>query len=125
MRRRTRLIAGTFALVAMTSALAETVLASTCVPVMQMQTAGATAPQAPADDCMLGASHDRDPDGENERQCPFGPAAAAQGCAGVASLPAYAVNEIAPSPEGVVGVFLEQTEHDLLLGKALFRPPRA
>lgn len=125
MRRRTRLIAGIFALVAMTFALAETVLASTCAPAMEMQTIEAEAPEAPADDCMLGASHDRGEDGDKERHCPFGPAATAQGCAGVASLPAHAVDQIAPSPEGVVAVFVEQTEHDLLLGNALFRPPRA
>lgn len=125
MRRSTRLIAGIFTLAALTFALAETVMASMCAPAMDMQTAKAVAPHAPADDCMPGALRDCGEHGETERHCPFGPAAAAQGCTGVASLPSCALDQITPPREGVVAVFVVQAEHDLLLGNALFRPPRA
>lgn len=126
MKRRTRLIAGIFALVAMTSALAETLLASTCTPGMDMQAPAAAAAEAPAEDCPMVASHGGDGEqDENERHCPFAPAAATQGCTGVASLPSHAIPHLAPSLEGLVGVFVEQTGHNLLLGSALFRPPRA
>lgn len=129
MNRRIRLVAGILALVASTFAHAETVMAVTCTPEMDMDmdmpTAEAGTPHAPADHGMPGSSAECCDDGENERHCPFGPAAAAQGCAGVASLPTHAVNPIAASPEGVVAGFIEQAQHDLLLANALYRPPRA
>lgn len=126
MKRRTRLIAGIFALVAMTSALAETLLASTCEPGMDMQSQTAVAAEAPAEDCLWAASHDRegDPD-QNEPHCPFSHAAATQGCTAVVSLPSHAIPRIAPSLEGLVGVFVEQTGLNLLLVSAPFHPPRA
>jgi hypothetical protein len=129
MNRHTRRVAGTFALLAMTLFLVESVWASTCAPGMDMDgPATAAGDPAPASgDCVHGwAGHDAgedDPDGE--RPCPFGPAAAAQACMGIASLPARAVVALAPSPGGAISVFIELTERDLLLEAALFHPPRA
>lgn len=130
MRRRTRRIAGTLALAAMTLFLVESVWASTCAPGMDMDDRAMTlADQVPppADDCAHGwKGHGTgEEDADDGRACPFGPAAAAQACAGVASLPARAGAALATSPEGATSVFIELTERDLLLGAALFHPPRA
>lgn len=126
MRRRTRLIAGTFAFVAMTFSLAETVIASTCAPGAGMAMAEAVDTHAPEHDCVT-ASHDREHrgSGEDGRHCPFSPATAAQGCAAVASLPASAMTDFSPSLEGAGTVFVEPSEHDLLLAQPPFHPPRA
>lgn len=136
MRRRTRLLAGTFALVAMTFALTETVLASMCASVMGMQHGEVESvhlgPHHSGHHAMGSADHDTGPashpqsaEGQNERHCPFGPAAAAQGCTGVASLPTHAMDRIPASLAGALDVFVETTEQDLLLTDALFHPPRA
>lgn len=129
MKRRTRILAGTLTLLAMTFALAETVVASACAPAMIMQeNAGSVTQGEPADDCVLDGLHERrdhEDGGEGERHCPFGPAAAAQGCAAVASLPARAAVAPAPSLGTAVAVFVERAQRDLLLGGALFHPPRA
>lgn len=126
MRRRTRLVAGIFAMVAMTLSFAETAWASTCGPMEMGVVSPATADQVPAHDCLLGALHEgeREGSGDDERPCPFSPVGA-QMCAGVASLPAHAVHGLAPSPESVSAVHFELEQHDLLLEEALFHPPRA
>jgi len=126
MRRRTRLIGGIFALVAMTFVLAETVVASTCAPGMGMRLRGAEAmPENAADDCMPGGLHDQEGSGGgDERRCPFGPAAAAHGCTAAASLPAPAASAIAVSSEFVIADLGEQTRSHLWLADALFHPPR-
>ncbi len=125
MNERARTIAGFFALVAMTFALAETVLASTCDPAMDMGDSSA-AVAAQSHDAMLGPSHapERQDGREDGRTCPISPAAA-QACGGAASLPAHALAVPALSPEGVAGIFFHPTQHDLLLGDTLFHPPRA
>lgn len=132
MNRRTRRFAGTFAFLAMTLFLVESVWASTCAPGMDMGMEGPamaigdeTPP--PVDECIhRWTGHDAgDDDADDERPCPFGVAAAAQACTGIASLPARAVAAFAPSPEGAITVFIELSERDLLLEAALFRPPRS
>lgn len=115
-------------------------MASACVPDMDMrgmdvaamgmrsldmQLVHGGASEAPEAGSMGAASSHESHDREEERHCPFGPATAAQGCAGVASLPAQVMSQLAPSTEVMVRVFTETTEHDLLVGDALFRPPRA
>lgn len=115
------------ALVAMAFSFSETVWASTCAPLEMDAVSSAAVEQVPAHDCMLDALHEREGEdtNEDERPCPFSPAAA-QVCAGVASLPSHVVGGLGPSPEdGVSTVFSELTQHDLLLQEALFHPPRA
>lgn len=127
MRRRTRLIAGFFALVAMTFSFAETAWASTCAPVMDMgASSSAAAEHVPAQDCMHGALHSGEGEtgGQDEAPCPFTPAAG-QTCTGAATLPTHVMAAVAPSVEGASLLLIEATRHDLLLRNALFRPPRA
>ena len=114
-----------FALVAMTFSFVETAWASTCAPVATESSPSADADQSPGQDCLLGTLHDREgePSDDDERHCPFAPAAA-QACTGVASLPAQTVVGVAPSVQSATAVFAEPTQHGLHLGKALFRPPR-
>ena len=132
MRRATRVSAGILALVAMTFALAETVLASTCPPGMAMEAMDAPAAASQADsahgaDMARGATQgsEREPGGDDEPRCPLGPLAATQGCAGVASLPGHSAEAPAPSGEYGSSVFSEKTQQDLLSADALFHPPRA
>lgn len=139
MRRRTRLLAGTFALVAMTFALAETVIAASCMPGMDMGAAEVSAmdmhaPEAPAghhdhgvptDGAPTdGAPTDGNPADGDDRDCPFGPTVV-QGCAGAASLPAYAAHGVASQGALSSSVSIEPAQQDLLLVTALFHPPRA
>lgn len=113
MTRRRRLIAGTFALVAMTLSLGETVWAATCGPEDMVMAASERTPEAPADG------------GDDERSCPFGPAATVQGCAGAASLPAHVAEAPASSPENAVRIFTEEMGRDLLSADTPFHPPRS
>lgn len=121
MRRRTRRIAGIFALVAMTFALTETVIAATCAPGMDM---GAMETQVSEADVMPGGSHDDHRRDGDEADCPFGPASAVQGCAGMAVLPTHTARAVSSSGALTGSVSTEQTRQDLLLVKALFHPPR-
>jgi hypothetical protein len=130
MQRRTRRIAGCLALLTMTAFLVESVWASTCAPGMDMSDPAMAADDhapRPPDDCMHGwkGHGTNEGDADEERPCPFGHAASAQTCAGIATIPARALAALAPSPEGATGVFLELTKRDLLLGAALFHPPRS
>ena len=129
MRRPTRLIAGVFALLAMSSAFAEAVLASTCAPGMDMEmTEDMAAHASPMTDDAMPMGHDHpapEGDAEGDPDCPFGPVTALQGCAGAASLPAHTVALQAPSPEGAGAIFTEGARHARLFGTTLFRPPRA
>lgn len=127
MKRRTRLIAGIFALVAITFSFAETAWASTCAPAMEMAAASsASAEDMPAQDCMHGAAHsgDGETDGQDERPCPFTPTAG-QTCTAVATLPAHVADAFAPPVEGATVAWVEPAEHNTLLDNTLFRPPRA
>lgn len=125
MARRTRFIAGILASLALTFSFAESVWASTCAPGMEMD--------APAEmACHEGAGESQMPerpgggeDGEEPGDCPFGPHATVQSCVGALSLPAVATVLFAPSLEDAAGVFIPQTQSDLLLQSALYRPPRA
>lgn len=139
MRRRTRLLAGTFALVAMTFALAETVIAASCMPGMDMGATEVSAmdthtPQAPAGhhdqrvpmdgNPADGTPADGTPSDGDERDCPFGPTVV-QGCAGAASLPAQAAHGVDSQGALSSSVSTEPAQQDLLLVTALFHPPRA
>jgi hypothetical protein len=130
MKRHTCRIGGTLALAAMTLFLVETVWASTCAPGMDMSDLAMALDDhgsPPPDDCMHGwkGHGTNEEDGDDDRPCPFGHAASAQTCAGITTMPARAMAALAPSPEGVTAVFLELTKRDLLLGAALFHPPRS
>jgi hypothetical protein len=126
MRRRTRIFAF-FALAAMTGALAEGVLASTCAPGMDM---GGDAMSMDAE-----IRHDGDGTGASadpgERQdvpadgsdCPFAPVAA-QGCLAMASIPATGAAIAASAGDGRERPVIDDERHDLLLRSALFHPPR-
>lgn len=140
MRRRKRLIAGIISSGAMTLALAEAVLASMCVPGMDMSmhmdtgmhAAASMESEAPAEDCTGAASSGVETgshghQGEHDKpqpECPFMPAAAAQGCTGVASLPSQIIELDTAVPETLTGEALEQSGRNLLLALPLFRPPR-
>lgn len=127
MKRRTRLIAGIFSLVAMTFSFVETASASMCAPDMDSHaSASAAAEQGQIYELILSVlpQLEHEAGGENEQDCPFSPAAA-QACAGAASLPASVVDGLGPSTESATPVIADSTQHELLLRNALFRPPRA
>lgn len=130
MRRSTRAVAGIFALVAMTLAVTETVVAATCGPdmdmTMTMASADADAGHAAQGGPIHDASHDREDEaGHDGPECPFGPASVASGCTGTASFPASAATAVAASGASVGAVFIERSTQDLLLVTAPFHPPRA
>ena len=124
--RRVRFIAGLITLIVMTFSLAEGVWAASCPATMKAMNMG-EAPAAsdeetpPCPDCATGHPDER---GRHHLpDCPFGPPGS-QGCVLSASLPAPSVAEIASSPEGVEFGIASDTEPDLLLGSALFHPPK-
>lgn len=126
MNQRTRLIAGIFALVAMTFSLAEAAGASTCAPSMDMHASDAAAEQVQMHHCLEAGLPDleREDGREDAGDCPFSQAAA-QACAGLTSLPSHAVAGIAPFSASAAAIFADSTQYDLLLRNDLFRPPRA
>lgn len=124
MLRRTRFLAGTLALLAMTFSLGESVWASTCgMPLMERPPDHET----PAGvHCGGHLEPGSEADGDSEgTPCPFSSPVAAQACAGVTSIPA----EIASLPIRVSRAVVEtptlETFPGLLLEHTLFRPPRA
>jgi hypothetical protein len=129
MVRRVRFLAGIVASLAMTASFTQAVWASMCAPAMQMPASVATAPEeAPMErhcghDAPGGGTQDDAKD--DSGHCPFDSPAAAQSCAGVASLPAPVLILSAGSFQGVVSTFRADHQRDLLLQKTLFRPPRA
>lgn len=126
MRRRTRWIAGLFALLAMTFSLAETVWASMCAPMMDMQVSAAAAEAAPSEhEGMPGMPDQPGPASGDGTDCPFSPATTAQNCSAAASLPAHTIGGPASTLERVVGLKGATARQDLLLETALFHPPRA
>lgn len=129
MMRRRSVIPGVIVLAAMTFSFGETVWASTCLPGMDMESSAmAMAGEAPAEHDRMadaGAAPDQHGEPDSSDNCPFGPLATTQSCAGLASLPASVVAFIAPSPQGAAHVVFDVTQHDLLLETALFHPPRA
>lgn len=127
MNQRTRLIAGIFALVAMTFSLVETVGASTCAPSTDMHASDAgAAEQVQMHPCLEAGLPDleREDGREDAGDCPFSQAAA-QACAGLTSLPAHTVDGIAPLTASATAIIADSTQYDLLLRNDLFRPPRA
>lgn len=122
MRRRNRLLAGTFAITAMTLSIAGSVWASRCGPAMDMEGDGVTqAHEVPSPhDGMPG----RDAD-DSGGDCPWTPATRAQTCAAAASLPSQALDVALPSTRGVAGFVASTSQPELLLETALFHPPRA
>ena len=125
MNRRSRFVAGLVTFLVMALSFAEGVWAATCAPEMVMSEASPVPsqemPNSP--DCMPGRHGEQD--GHDLPDCPFGPAGSVQGCVPAASLPATSLAEIAPSPEGAELVILFDQEPDLLLGSALFHPPKS
>lgn len=119
MKRRARSIAGILALVALSLSLAESVLASTCPPMSEAE-------QTDMAGMMGGSPTDDAPDGDqsDDRHCPFS-GAVPQGCFAFASLPAGSDASPAPALEGHPEVISGAAHPDLLLARALFRPPRA
>jgi hypothetical protein len=128
MTRRRRFVPGMLMLAALTFSLAESVVASTCVPMQVMGgSVRAVETGAMAHDCApdAGSTHADDPGDRNPFHCPFGPMTAAQGCTAAASLPAPSagVGEIG---SGVVASTpFDDPEHDLLLAAPPFHPPKA
>lgn len=129
MTRRMRFFAGIFALVAMTAALAEGVVASACAPGMEMGGGAMAAPGiAPAGDESMGDMAEpspRDDVPDDGGDCPFAPVASAQGCLAIASIPASGVSVAEPSAQTGARILFDDRQHDLLLGTALFHPPRS
>ncbi|HUF12302.1 MAG TPA: hypothetical protein VMN78_04315 [Longimicrobiales bacterium] len=128
MTRRTRFFAG-ISLIAMTAALAEGVVASACVPGMDMAPdAMATPDVAPASDESMddmaepGQRNDIPNDGGD---CPFAPMASAQGCLAIASIPANTVTVAAPLVQAASRILFDDKQYDLLLETTLFHPPRS
>ena len=124
--QRSRRIAAVFALVALTLSVAESVWASTCAPMSASPVLAATASGSPhAADCPggdTGAGAER-PGGE-EPPCPFAPVVT-PGCVAAASLPASSAVPGPPALEAEDREPSAAAASDLLLGAALFRPPRA
>lgn len=125
MNRRSRFVAGLITLFVMALSFAEGVWAATCAPEMVMSEASPVSSQQMPNgpDCMPGRYDEQD--GQDLPDCPFGPAGSMQGCVPAASLPATPLVEIAPSPEGAERVIVSDQEPDLLLGSAIFHPPKS
>lgn len=123
MTRLTRIIAGIATLLALTFSFTESVWASTCVPVMTGDEVVVVAPEAPVGThCAPGESHPSDRD-DGERDCTS--PVVTQACGGVVSLPSHSSLLFAPSSEGAGAMVAADSERDLLMERALFRPPRA
>ena len=123
MIRLTRIIAGIATLLALTFSFTESAWASTCVPVMTGDQVVVVAPEAPVGThCAPGESHPSERD-DGERDCPS--PTLSQACGGVVSLPSHSSLLFAPSSEGAGAIIVPDSERDLLLESALFRPPRA
>ena len=125
MRRRTRIFAF-IALVAMTGALAEGVLASVCVPGMDM---GSDAMSMDAEvlhgDMTGGADRSERQDlPDDGSDCPFAPVAV-QGCLAMASIPASGPVVAASPGDDCHRVAFDDEQYDVLLHRALFHPPRS
>lgn len=124
MTRRTRFTAGLITSLVLVLSLAEGAWASMCTPGMEGATSAAASHEMPhGPGCMPG--HHDEQDRQNAPDCPFSPAGAAQGCVVAASLPATPAPGVTPSPEGAERFIAPETEPHLLLGSALFHPPKA
>lgn len=133
--RRIRFRSGLLMLLAMTFSFVEGVQAATCDPGMEAASPVASAEQAMPDmldmpgmpahaDCPPAHRGAGDHPSGDGGPCPFGLPGLSQGCTAAASLPATSTAEIVPSPEGAALTAVTETEPDLLLGSALFHPPK-
>jgi hypothetical protein len=124
LRRRDRLMAGILTSLTLTISMAETVTASMCALPPSRQDDAATAESTPAaDDCMMSTS--RGHGSRNGQPCPFGPAAAVQGCIAAASMPAPPVRLDNPWLDSTTFPSIDVQWHDLLFEAILFHPPKA
>ena len=124
MTDRIRLLAGLVTTVVTVFSLAATVWAATCMPVSGPANAAVAAEDGmpPCDHCLPPAKDER---GDDERRCPFGPAASTQSCVIVASLPSHATIDLGTPAEAGAAVLASGTQPELLLAAPLFRPPRS
>jgi hypothetical protein len=141
MKRRTRKLAGSLALMAMALSVTESVLGSVCAPVAAMADM-ADMPGMSGQSMAAGGDAraetmtgmpmpmplpDRDGGreaSEGDDHCPLAPALG-QGCSAVASLPAPPSRDGSPTTLGALGTSFDDIRPELLLAHALFRPPRA
>ena len=128
MTRRYRLRAGVFTLLALSLSFVEAGLTSVCaaMPDMAMDaTDMAAAPAVQHGHAMAGGSTSGSTDGSGDPQeCPYGPAATAQGCPVAASLPSSAVDMADTSTQRTAIVPLDAASHGAFLPDGLFHPPR-
>lgn len=130
MRSRTRFIAGLVALVAMVLSLAETAVASACLP-MEAMDATASSPivnvspaEAPCDGCAPASDQDHR-EHRDAPDCPFGPVGGGVGCSGLVSLPTEGTIAVAAPTARFAVVPSSDVGHLLLWVASVFRPPRA
>ncbi|HUG39933.1 MAG TPA: hypothetical protein VMM12_05595 [Longimicrobiales bacterium] len=122
--QRSRRIAAVFAVVALTLSLAETVWASTCAPMSASPAVAAQEAGHSADCPAKGHDEGSEHPGGEEPHCPFAPVVT-PGCVAAASLPTSSSVPTPPAVEAEVTEPAAAAAADLLLGAALFRPPRA
>lgn len=123
--KRTHILLRLFVLAAMTLSFGETVWASTCASMSMMSTADATASNDAMPDMPGMPVEGEQPGGDEDPWCPLGPAAAAQGCATAASLPATSAAGFAPGDERTADIDLVAVANDFLYSTPPFHPPRA
>ena len=129
-KRRTRILAGTLASAAMALSFTESVVASTCVPMMEERAAvignvaSDGAVSTPADRMFMAGQHNRDDMDPKSGDRPPGPE---MGCCCISStsLPALPSAGITISTPVSVQIILDEVPPNLLLTHALFHPPRA
>lgn len=128
MKRYIRILAGIFALLAMTFSFTESVVASTCGPMPDMaasaETHHAENTSGAGAACLFARMHRSGDQRNAEGHCPFGPAMGSD-CASAPSLPSAA-----PVVSVVASEAAEQPPSDAvrpsrLLAHAVFHPPRA
>jgi hypothetical protein len=142
MKRRTRTLAGSLALMAMALSVTESVLGSVCAPVTAMADMADMADMPGMGGQSMAAGGDAraetmtgmpmpvpDRDGgreasEGDDHCPLAPALG-QGCSAVASLPAAPSRDGSPTTLGALRTSFDDIRPELLLAHTLFRPPRA
>ena len=129
-KRRTRVLAGTLASAAMALSFTESVVASTCAPMMEERAtvigkvASDGAVFTPADRMFMAGQHNGDDANPESGDRPPGPA---MGCCCIpsASLRALSSSGIMLSTPVAARILLGEVPPDLLLTHALFHPPRA
>ncbi|MBI4408695.1 MAG: hypothetical protein HY561_03240 [Gemmatimonadetes bacterium] len=135
MIRRLRFLAGVFALLALSLSLAGATWAALCTPGMDTRSSTRAlvmpahssdgAGSMPLDDCRGAGSVPVS--GQSSPPAPHCPFTSMAGfpCSAAASLPSTLSLNLLPAPEGATGSSAADLEPHLLLGKALFHPPKA